>query len=126
MFAKEFIQIEQKMLQKEQKMFAVKIASNWTESRELKWQNHCFHGHMEKVQIWTSAVAAAPIILYSSVVPLKISDCINNINLKYWIWRKLWSKSTCSSPAFPQNWMFWYKLFLRKGYPFFWHHPISK
>ena len=33
---KKMFQIEQKMLQKEQKMFAMKIASNWAESREFK------------------------------------------------------------------------------------------
>ena len=31
-----------KMLQKKQKRFAVKIASTWTESHKLKWQNHRF------------------------------------------------------------------------------------
>ena len=40
-------QIEQKMLQREQKMLAMKIASNWTEKSVFQ----CFHGHLRLCQI---------------------------------------------------------------------------
>ena len=43
---KKFVPQQTKMFQREQKMFAMKIASNWKEKREFKVTKSCFNGHL--------------------------------------------------------------------------------
>ena len=55
----------------EQKMFAVKIASNWTESRELKWQSHRFMFSRPSVVLYDLAwpLATYFVVLYGILWP---------------------------------------------------------